>query len=139
MKMKGMTIGVVAQWARVGKETVRFYEKRGLIPEPPRTAAGYRQYPAETVARLGFIQRAQELGFSLREIAELLDLRSEEVTCSADIRERAEAKIRDIDARIRDLRRMRSKLDELTRACTASGAAAHCAILEALDDEASDI
>ena len=139
MKTNGLRIGQVAKRAGVGIETVRFYERQGLIPEPPRTSSGYRQFPEETVGQIGFIQRAQELGFSLREIGELLDLRTDESTCNADIRERAEAKIRDVDARIRDLRRMRSKLDEVTRACSASGTAAPCTILNALNDEAPAI
>ena len=73
--MAGLTIGELAKRAGVGVETVRFYEREGLVAPPPRTGSGYRQYPADTVSRLRFIQRAKELGFSLREIGELISLR----------------------------------------------------------------
>lgn len=131
--MYPMTIGQVAERTDLGVETIRFYERQGLVPEPPRTAAGYRQYPPETVDRLRFIQRAKELGFSLREIQELLNLRLDGGACASDVRERAEAKVHDIEARIRDLERMRTALAELTAACTGQGGSGRCAILDALD------
>jgi Hg(II)-responsive transcriptional regulator len=139
MLMERLTIGQVARSADVGVETVRFYERQGLIPEPPRTDSGYRQYPAETVDRLRFIQRAKELGFSLREIEELISLRLDEGARAADVRARAEAKIQDIEEKIRDLQRMRDTLRELTRACTAEGTTDQCPILGALiQPEAAD-
>jgi Hg(II)-responsive transcriptional regulator len=134
MESQGLTIGRVAKCAGVSIETVRFYERQGLIPEPPRTASGYRQFPAKTVARIRFIQRAQELGFSLREIDELIALRLDGSSTKGDVKARAEAKMLDIDTKIRDLRRMREKLSELTRACSGEGETAECPILEALTE-----
>jgi Hg(II)-responsive transcriptional regulator len=130
-----LTIGELAKQAAVGQETIRFYEREGLIPEPPRTASGYRQYPADTVARLRFILRAKELGFSLREIGELISLRLREYTCRADVREQASEKIRDLDAKIRDLQRMRSRLVDLQAACMNQGISDECPILQALQAE----
>src|SRR6266852_273541 len=91
--MKPLTIGQVARQAGVGVETVRFYERQGLLEEPSRRESGYRQYPEDVVARLRFIRRAKELGFSLKEIAELIALRLDPATMCSDIKERAEAKI----------------------------------------------
>lgn len=80
--MEGLTIGRLAREAGVNSETIRFYERRGLIPKPPRPATGYRRYPPETVRRVRFIRHAKELGFSLKEILELLSLRLDpETTC----------------------------------------------------------
>jgi MerR family transcriptional regulator, copper efflux regulator len=130
--MESMTIGQVAREGGVGVETIRFYERQGLVPEPPRTGSGYRQYPRETVERLRFIQRAKELGFSLKEIEELISLRLDDEAGAAEVRSRAESKIRDIEARIRDLRRLRQRLTELTRACVGQVSADECPILGAL-------
>src|SRR5713226_8911199 len=91
--MKSLTIGHLAKQAGVNLETVRYYERRGLLLRPPRSASGYRLFPAEAARRLRFIRRAQELGFSLAEIGELLSLRVSRSTTSGDIRARAEAKI----------------------------------------------
>ena len=101
--MEALTIGQVARRAGVGIETVRFYERRGLIKDPPRTAAGCRQYPADVVLRLRFVKRAKELGFSLKEIAELLSLRLKPEKTCGDVKRRAEAKIADIGEKIRAL------------------------------------
>ena len=80
-----MTIGKLAQQVTVGQDTIRFYEREGLIPEPPRTSSGYRQYPAETATRLRFILRVKNLGFALKEVKELLSLRLDEHACRADV------------------------------------------------------
>ncbi len=135
--MEQLTIGQVAKRAGTGVETVRFYERQGLIPEPPRSPSGYRQYPEETVARLRFIRRAKELGFSLREIGELISLRLDDSAGAADVKEQAEEKIRDIDEKIHDLERMRTSLSELTRVCSGSGATDACPILNALTEDAA--
>src|SRR5262245_11414989 len=100
--MKPLTIGEVARRAGVGVETVRFYEREGRLDEPARRASGYRQYGEDAVARLRFIRRAKELGFSLKEIAELLALRADPATTRADVRRRAETKVADIEAKVRD-------------------------------------
>lgn len=133
--MESLTIGQVARRAGVGVETVRFYERRGLIKEPPRRASGYRQFSAEVVAQLRFIKRAQELGFSLREVRELMSLR---VTrgCNCDrVLRRTEAKIEDVKSRIRALRRMQRALEKLARACRERGATTACPILAAIDSK----
>ena len=98
---KPLTIGLVARQASVGVETVRFYERQGLIEEPPRRLSGYREYGDDVVPRLGFIRRAKNLGFTLKEIKELLSLRRDPSTPVADVRRRAEAKIADIETKIR--------------------------------------
>ncbi len=133
--MKSLTIGHLAKQAGVNLETVRFYERRGLLPRPPRSASGYRLFPADAARRLRFIRRAQELGFSLNEIRELLSLRVSRTTRSADIRERAEAKVADIEAKIRSLESMRRTLRRLTKVCDGCAPATECPILESLDRE----
>ena len=132
--MEPLTIGKVAHLGGVGVETVRFYEREGLIEEPPRTESGYRQYPQETVSRIHFIKRAKELGFSLREIKELLALRIDPEMSCEDIRQRAEAKIADIEEKVRTLRRMKKALAKLTAACSGRAPVSECPILEALED-----
>ncbi len=133
--MKSLTIGHLAKQAGVNLETVRFYERRGLLPRPPRSASGYRLFPADAARRLRFIRRAQELGFSLNEIRELLSLRVSRTTRSADIRARAEAKVADIEAKIRSLESMRRTLRKLTKVCDGCAPATECPILESLDRE----
>jgi MerR family mercuric resistance operon transcriptional regulator len=133
--MKPLTIGQVAQQAGVGVETVRFYERQGLLEEPARRASGYRQYPEDVVARLRFIRRAKELGFSLKEIKELLALRVDRTTTCREVKEQAQAKITDIEGKIRSLLRMSAALMELTRSCRGRGPASECPILEALEKE----
>lgn len=132
--MKPLTIGTVAREAGVGVETVRFYEREGLIAEPPRRLSGYRQYDPEVVRRIRFIRHAKELGFSLRQIKELLELQANPDTSCADVKQRAEAKMAEIERKIRDLRRMKSALTRLTAACAGRGPATQCPILEALED-----
>lgn len=132
---KPLTIKQAATLAGVGIETVRFYEREGLIPKPPRTESGYRQYPQETVARIRFIKRAQNLGFSLPEISELLSLRVDPKTTPADIRQRAKQKIGDIDAKIRALQQMKKTLKHITDACHGNGPLSECPILEALEND----
>jgi MerR family mercuric resistance operon transcriptional regulator len=135
MKMKSLTIGRLAREAGVNLETVRYYERRGLLPEPPRSASGYRLFPSDAARRLRFIRRAQELGFSLKEIQELLSLRVSRTTTSRDIRARAETKIADIDAKIRSLESMKKTLRKLTNVCEGCVPVAECPILESLDRE----
>ncbi len=131
--MESLTIGKVARLAEVGVETIRFYEREGLIAEPSRRESGYREYPQETVRHLRFIKRAKDLGFTLKEIKELLELRIEPSTTCGNVRERAEAKIEDIEKRIRTLQRMRKALAKLTMACRGKGSVSDCPILEALE------
>jgi MerR family transcriptional regulator, copper efflux regulator len=132
---KPLTIGLVARRAGVGVETVRFYERQGLIEEPPRRLSGYREYNEEVVFRLGFIRRAKQLGFTLKEIKELLSLRRDPSTPAADVRRRAEAKIVDIESKIRILQKMKKALKGLTAACCGNATGAECPLLHALDHE----
>lgn len=135
--MAVMTIGKVAERAGVGVETVRFYEREGLIEQPPREGSGWRQYPEGVVTRLRFIRRAQELGFSLKEIEELVSLRLDPSGDSADVKARAEAKIAEIQNKIRDLQGMEDALARLASACSGEGPIEECPILESLDGAAS--
>jgi MerR family mercuric resistance operon transcriptional regulator len=122
--------GELARRAGVNVETLRFYERRGLLPEPPRRPSGYREYPEDAVERILFIKRAQELGFSLGEIQQLLELRVDPDTSCADVRDRAEAKITDVRQKIRDLRRMERALRRLADACPGEGSTDGCPILD---------
>lgn len=133
--MKVLTIGHLAHEAGINLETVRYYEREGLLPKAPRSASGYRLFPADAMRRLRFIRRAQELGFSLKEIRELLALRISPGTTSAEIRKRAEAKIADIEGKIRSLESMNKSLRKLTKSCARCGPLSECPILESLDRE----
>jgi Hg(II)-responsive transcriptional regulator len=130
-----MTIGRIAGAAGVGVETVRFYERRGLIAQPPKpNGTGFRIYSEETVHRIWFIRQAQEIGFSLREIDELLSLRADPLADCADVRERATIKREEVDRKMAQLERIRSALKELIAACPGRGALRTCTIMEALVD-----
>lgn len=133
--MRALTIGRLARAGGVNLETVRYYERRGLLPRPPRSASGYRLFPEESARRLRFIRRAQELGFSLKEIRELLSLRVSRRARSTDVRRRAEAKIADIEAKIKTLESMRRTLRKLATSCAGCGPLSECPILESLDRE----
>ncbi len=133
-----LTIGKVAKGSGIGIETVRFYERKGLIAEPPRTDSGYRQYPEEVVGRIRFIRRAKELGFALKEISELLSLRVHPDTTCADVRKQTEFKISDVEEKIRALRRIKTALKKLAASCVGTGPASECPILEALDSQEKD-
>ena len=133
MPATAMTIGEVAKQTALGIETIRFYERQGLIPDPPRRRSGYRQYPDETVARLLFIKRAKELGFSLKQIAEILALRVDPETTAGAIKQRVEEKIEDVEGKIRSLRRIRKALVELDESCCGCGPTSECPILDSLD------
>ncbi len=133
--MTGLKVGEVAKQAGVNLQTVHYYERRGLLPSPPRTGSNYRAYPDDAVLRVRFIKRAQELGFTLREIKELLSLKAAPRTRCADVRERAEAKVQDVDARVRTLQAMRRALTKLIGECSGKGPVSECPILEALESE----
>ena len=131
--MDGLSIGEVAEQARVHIETLRYYERRGLIERPPRSVSNYRLYPEDAVRRVRFIKRAQELGFSLKDIKELLFLRAAPGAECGEIRRHAEAKIKDIDGKIHALMAMKSTLSTLVVACSGQGPLTECPILEPLD------
>jgi len=129
MSHKKLTIGHLARSASVNVETVRYYQRVALIQEPPKPLEGYRYYPPETIDRLKFIKRAQQLGFSLKEIAELLELG--DGNCM-DVRTRAEEKRTQIDRQISDLQNLRQTLDTLIQTCQTDENSAHCPIVENL-------
>jgi MerR family copper efflux transcriptional regulator len=133
--MNGLTIGEVAKQARVQIETLRYYERQGLIARPPRSSSNYRVYPPATVRRVRFIKRAQQLGFSLKEITELLALRTEPMAACGDVRARTVIKLNDIEDKIRALQAMQAALVRLIAACGGHGPLTDCPILEALDME----
>ena len=133
--MQTLTIGQLARSAGVGVETIRFYEREGLLAEPDRRPSGYRQYPAEAVKRVRFIRHAKELGFSLREIQELLELRVDPTTTCAEVRQRAQEKVADVEARIAALERIKATLQQLVRTCRGRGPKEECPILAVLDRE----
>ncbi len=134
-RASGLTIGQVARRAGVGVETVRYYSRRGLVAEPPRPASGYRRYPPSVVGRIRFIKRAQALGFTLQEIGELLTLGDRQCR---PVRDRAAAKMRQIEDQIRDLGRLHASLEALVAACDTGRTDAPCAIVEALSQEPVD-
>ncbi len=128
-----LTIGEVARRGGVGIETVRYYEREGLLAKPLRTASGYRQFDDDAIARLQFIRRAKELGFTLNEIKDLLSLRVDAQTSCKDVRTRAKAKIADIEDKIKSLRRMKNALARLMQECSQRGSDSECPILDALE------
>lgn len=130
-----LMIGELAKRSGVGLETVRFYERQGLIEDPPRTDSGYRQYPENVVARIQFIKRAKELGFSLKEISELFFLRVDPDTTCADVRRKTELKLADVEEKILALRRIKAALDQLAASCSGRGPTSECPILEALESQ----
>lgn len=131
--MRNLTIGKVAQKAGIGAETVRFYEKEGLIVPASRTEANYRVYENGDIIRLRFIRRAKALGFTLKEIKELLSLRHDPDASKEDVKKQTEAKIADIEQKIHDLTRIKSTLEKLDEQCDGHGPANDCPILEALE------
>jgi len=131
--MQTFTIGQVARESGIGVETVRFYEREGLLEKPARRLSGYREFESEAVARLRFIKQAQRLGFTLREIKELLALKLDPDATRAQVRERAVAKIADIDKRIKELQRMKKALMPLIEACNGKGTLEGCPILDAIE------
>lgn len=128
-----LTIGQVAKQVGVGVETIRFYERVGLLPVPRRLASGYRQYTVDAVNRIRFVRRAQWLGFKLEEVKELLAIREDPTASRQDVRDKAVAKLADIDARIADLQAMRADLNRLVDECHGNGPAADCPILTAIN------
>ena len=133
--MNSLKTGELAKQAGVNVETLRFYEREGLLVEPPRRASGYREYPPDTVQRIRFIQRAKELGFTLREIKGLLELRVDPETTCAEVKEQAAEKIADVKQKISDLKKIERALNKLMNTCRGSGPIDECPILEHLEKE----
>ena len=135
--MTNLTIGTVAKNAGVGVETIRFYERQGLIEQPPRPVAGFRHYPEDTVMRVRFIRHAKKLGFSLQEIGELLDLSLESEQNCREVQIRTEAKISAISSRIAALEKMKGVLSQLVVACRTGDQTQKCPIIESIIEESS--
>ena len=129
------TIGAVAKRVGVAIDTIRFYEREGLLPEPLRRASGYRSYGEGTVAQLRFIRRAKHLGFTLEEIRELLALSTDRQRGVKAVKKRAQQRLAAIEQRIVDLQRVRDGLAQLVESCPGHGAPEQCPILRALSDE----
>lgn len=128
-----LKIGQVAERGGVNLQTIRYYEREGLLPEPPRLQSGYRMFPEDTIRRVRFIKRGQELGFTLAEIKELLSLRIDSRRECSDVKRLANAKIADIEEKIRTLEAMKRVLTGLTQICPGSGSSTECPILESID------
>ena len=130
-----MTIGAVAKRVGVAIDTIRYYEREGLLPEPLRRASGYRSYDNSAVRQLRFIRRAKDLGFTLEEIRDLLALSADRQRGVKAVKKRAQERLAAIDARIAELTRVRNGLEQLVDACPGHGSSDQCPILRALADE----
>lgn len=131
----GLRIGEVAERGGVNLQTIRYYEREKLLPEPPRLASGYRVYPDQTVRRVRFIKRAQEIGFTLAEIRGLLAIRIDADRDSSEVRTLAQAKITDIEKKIQTLQLMKGVLSRITERCSGCGPTSECPILESIDSD----
>lgn len=136
--MKGLTIGQLAKEARVKVETVRYYERRGLIAKPPRRKSGYRQFPLEAVQRIRFIKRAQNLGFTLKEISQLLALADGDRSSCQDVHEFTMEKIAEVETQIRHLQSLKRALENVAKICPGQGSLSECPIIETLLGEVSE-
>jgi len=134
--MDSIGIGTLAKWAGVGIDTVRYYERSGLLAPKARLASGYRRYSAAELARLRFIRRAQALGFTLREVRELLALSGRRDV--ARVKRAAQERLANVEQRMADLQRVREGLRSLIDACPGHGRAQDCPILKALGSDESD-
>ena len=130
----GLTIGSLAQAAGVKVATVRYYERRGLIAEPPRTAAGYRRYDPSVVDRIRFVRRAQDLGFTLEEIEDLLGLRVNNPASCGRVEAATQAKLEAVESKIRELERLRATLQRLVQSCQQRKKTVKCPVLEMLEE-----
>lgn len=137
--MEYLTTGRLAKEAGVKIDTVRYYEKRGLIPKPPRRESGYRMFREDAVKRIVFIKRAQEIGFSLHEIGELLFLRVSSKTTCREVKKRTEAKIAEVDEKILNLQRIKRALGKMADICRANKNIGDCPILDMLDAEGKNL
>ncbi|MFQ5749375.1 MAG: MerR family DNA-binding protein [Planctomycetota bacterium] len=134
--MKTLTRSEAARRAQVHGETLRYYEKRGLLPRPSRSASNYRLYSEDAVRRIRFVKRAQELGFSLEEIKDLLSLRARPGPSCERVRKKATAKIREVEEKIQALQTIRDALSHLVTRCSSRGATTECPILDAMEPKA---
>ena len=133
-----MMIGELAKKSGVGIETIRYYEREGLVFPIGRKRSGYRTYDGEALSKLQFIKRSKELGFSLREIGELLSLNSNKKSRCKTVKGKAQTKVAEIQAKIDDLSRMKSVLNQLIETCHSEAPSSECPILEALQGEQNE-
>ncbi len=131
--MEQLTVGELARRAHVNRETVRYYERRRLLPRPLRTTSGYRVFSDDALRRLRFIRHAKALGFSLNEIKELLALRVNSIGACDRVQERTQAKMADIDEKIRSMKQVKDALSELVDACARRRKSNECPILDSLN------
>ncbi|MFV2003162.1 MAG: MerR family transcriptional regulator [Paracoccaceae bacterium] len=137
--MRTNTIGDAARLAGVGVETIRFYERKGLIKQPPRPrGGGFRQYTDEIVRQLCFVRQAQALGFSLKEIDVLLNLRADPGTDCKAVQIRASDKLVEVENKIAQLRIIGEALRDVIAACPLSGGLEGCSIIAAMETHAAD-
>lgn len=135
--MTGLTIGQLAQQVEVNLQTIRYYERTGLLKPSSRSDSGYRLYGGNEVQRLAFIKRAQALGFTLREIRELLELRVHDKNDCDKVRRKAQAKLAQVETKARHLMSLAKTLRTLIGSCESRRPTEHCPILASLDDEKS--
>jgi MerR family transcriptional regulator, copper efflux regulator len=135
--MTTFSIGELAKQANVGVETVRFYERKGLLEATHRKPSGYRQFDEETVLTLHFIRNAKEAGFSLKEIKRLLELRSSSTATKSEVRQQVQIKVCEIESQISDLLRKKDRLQLLVGKCPGGGSVRDCPILMGLEDHIS--
>ncbi len=134
--MKTLTIGQAAQRAGVGVETIRFYERKGLIRQPQRPkTGGYRDYSGDIVGRIRFIRQAQDLGFSLRDVADLLGLRADPDSDCAQVQKRAREKLDEVERKVARLRDIGASLRQVIAACPSRGGLDGCSIIAAMEDK----
>ncbi|MCA9102620.1 MAG: heavy metal-responsive transcriptional regulator [Planctomycetales bacterium] len=131
--MSLLKIGEVAKQSGVGIETIRYYEREGLLAEPRRRPSGYREYDESVIARLQFVRRSKQLGFTLSEIRELLALWFDTTTRCQHVRQRAVEKIDDVEEKIRSLQRMKRSLKKMIRQCEDRDSFSECPLWEGLD------
>lgn len=133
-----LSIGKVARRGGVTVDTLRYYEREGLIAAPDRGANGYRRYPSDAIKRVQFIKRAQEVGFTHKDIKELLSLRADPNASCCDVRARAAGKILEMETKIAVLERMKSVLSKWVAECPSRGPVAECPIIDALETDGID-
>ncbi len=130
-----LKIGQLAEQGQVNLQTIRYYEREGLLAKAPRLASGYRVFSSDAVRRVRFIKRAQELGFSLKEIKELLSIRIDPASDCSGVQKLAKAKVADIEQKIRTLQAMKKVLGKLATTCPGSGPLSACPILESFEPD----
>lgn len=133
---QAFTIGVLAKQAGVAIDTIRHYEREGLLPSPLRRSSGYRQYDAGAIERLRFIRRARDLGFTLEEVSSLLALSTDREHGVEGVKRRANERLTEINQRIALLIETRDRLTQLVEACPGHGAPECCPILSSIHDRA---